>query len=380
MHNLSKIDSDVNNQFKMVFDKAQFVKLIFEEQCANIQLNKHGWKSFNEQFYYEENLNSTNIPCVQQLEIAQKRHKWLKKAFDEQNFTFPKYYAILVFDGDGMGKWLGGDNLNLDKDQDLKTFHQDFSKQLSLFARRASENLDKSGLGKTVYAGGDDFLAFVSLEKLLHVMADLRKMFAQMVDNPLKKQYRFKIDEMSFSAGVCIAHYKEPLSLVLSRARSVEKKAKDWRDVKNAYGIAVIKGSGESHEMIWGFENWSLDALKYLVDRLRDGTVSNTFIKSFQIEWQNALDIKGAISGMDLMLKKELERLIGRSLNPNLSKNEKKQVKETLIKQLWDGLFAMQDAKLDNFFATLNICDFLHRTLNPLKRSNTPQLVENAND
>jgi CRISPR-associated protein Cmr2 len=251
---------------------------------------------------------------------------------------------------------------------------------LGLFARQASNYLDKSGYGKTVYAGGDDFLAFVSLEKLLDVMADLRKTFAQMVDNPLKKQYRFKIDEMSFSAGVCIAHYKEPLSLVLSRARKMETDAKKWRDSKNTYGIAVIKGSGESHEMFWGFENWSLDALKYLVDRLRDGTVSNTFIKSFQIEWQNALDIKGDISGMDLMLKKELERLIGRSLNPNLSKNEKKQAKDSLIKQLWDGLFAMRDAKLDNFFATLNICDFLHRTLNPLKRSNTPQLVENAND
>ncbi len=333
----------------------------------------------NIQLLYEENLNEKyfrkqgyNQAAINDLQNLQKQQQELKKQAKNAGYNFCKYYAILLFDGDNMGKLLDGSLL---KSEDLKTFHGEFSERLSIFASAAKKYLDKGNRGCTVYAGGDDFLGFVNLECLLEVLIELRQLYHKEVYKPLESWFT---EEISFSAGICIAHYKEPLSLVLGKARAMEQKAKDFREAKNAFAIAVMKGSGEDHETVWGFENNNVKRLHDLVNLLRKETFSNTFIKSFQREFAPILNEKEQVpKKMQAMLQTEFTRLTERSCDLKSKKEEAAK----LCKTLWMDFFLLQqkeakEATLDNFFEMLNICDFLHRTLNPIVKPN-PALHEN---
>jgi CRISPR-associated protein Cmr2 len=57
------------------------------------------------------------------------------------------------------------------------------------------------------------------LNHLFPLLKDLRSLFRQKVDLPLNA---FKNREITFSAGICVAHYKEPLSLVLQEAQPLK--------------------------------------------------------------------------------------------------------------------------------------------------------------
>ena len=114
-----------------------------------------------------------------------------------------KYYAILLMDGDNMGKWLSGEcaptisevlhpivkntlATNPDWEELLEqkrplnpSLHLAISKALSDFSLHvAREIVEKDHLGKLVYAGGDDVLAFVNLKDLPEVMRKLRAYFS----------------------------------------------------------------------------------------------------------------------------------------------------------------------------------------------------------
>lgn len=177
-----------------------------------------------------------------------------------------------MFDGDSMGEWLT-------KARNPQE-HNKFSEPLIKFASEAKKYID-DGKGKTVYAGGDDFLGFINLECLLDVMIWLRNNFASMVANHIP--FKNGTKRFTFSAGVCIAHYKEPLVFVLNKTRAMENKAKDWHKDKNSFAISVIKGLKWRAETFLWFENNSLENIQILVDALRQ-EVFNTFIKIFQLE------------------------------------------------------------------------------------------------
>ena len=331
---------------------------------------------FNAQFLFEENLVKKQLEkqgLPKEL-IKEKLPEFLHKQRKLEGFEKKscKYYALLLFDGDGMGKLLGGDYLK--DDNKLEDFHKAFSKKLGVFAKEAKTHLDDTQFarGRTVYAGGDDFLGFVNLESLFDVLIEFRRLYDDKVNkNDSVKKFLKEDTEITFSAGICIAHYKEPLSLVLNRARAMEQKAKDFRKAKNAFAIGVIKGSGEDHDTVWGFEDDSVTKLKFLVDAMRgtDANFSNTFIKNFQVELNRMLDPKGNINVDMEMLRTELSRLMLRSINSKFKKEEKQALKDELLTKIWDQLFIKQQthSSLQNFFELLNICDFLHRTLNPVK-------------
>ncbi|MCR4429797.1 MAG: hypothetical protein NUV45_02120 [Tepidanaerobacteraceae bacterium] len=74
-------------------------------------------------------------------------------------------------------------------------------------------------------------------------MKDLREEFGKI------KLSEYIDKESTFSAGVAIARLKTPISEVLKWARKMEKEAKEINDWgKDAFGIAVLKRSGESIE------------------------------------------------------------------------------------------------------------------------------------
>jgi CRISPR-associated protein Cmr2 len=334
-------------------DFSKWVKMIFKD-------------AFNWQFFYEDNINSiANIQKLANISISPELfHKIQSKHRQIKDLTNSKYYAILVFDGDRMGKIMSGEYLN--NPSDLEAFQTKTSELLRLFAKEA-QGILKEPDGKTVYAGGDDFLGFVNLNSLFKVMKELRDRFDLMVYRVLKSEFRDKLKEdfkFTFSAGVAIAHYKTPLSIVLQKARAMQDLAKsEDKGDRDAFGIAVLKHSGESHEAYLKWED--LHHATSVWKQMNNNNFSNKFIMNLEREFnlfgRNVRNededfLKERIHGIKI-LKTEVDRLVARSKMSTATSEDVK----TLSKSVFEIFDNETNKDFNNFSTMLNIIDFINR-------------------
>jgi CRISPR-associated protein Cmr2 len=157
----------------------------------------------------------------------------LSKIFDDHKVTKrpAPYYALLLADGDNMGKVI--DN------QTKREQHRSLSEKLSKFAITVPKTIEEHE-GTTIYAGGDDILAYLPLHTALKCVKVLDEKFQKALKDFETKDGK----KPTLSAGLVIAHHLTPLADVLEMARSAEKKAKDV-DGKNGLAILSSKRSGE---------------------------------------------------------------------------------------------------------------------------------------
>jgi len=318
--------------------------------------------------------NSKTIPpslADGKKENTEKAYKILKG----NKVKLTPYYAIVRFDGDYMGRWLSG---NFMKDgEDLENFQGYLSNCLGQFAGSAGKEIVIPPKGRTVYAGGDDFLGFINTAHLFETLKELRSKFEQI---DLSK---FTDRKLTFSAGVVVAHWKAPLGEVLSWARKMEGEAKDIDENKDAFALAVLKHSGEIHKTIykWRYDgNWTMDLLKELIDRIKgtakeqinSGTnplrqeFSNKFIKTLNQEFQKIMDEDGNLYE-DSLIKSEIKRLLRRSCllwkKPGETLKEFELRKKLTVQSLLERLETLYTFSISfqNFLSALNIADFLAR-------------------
>jgi CRISPR-associated protein Cmr2 len=327
------------------------------------QLNaykEHFKSNFNAQLFYEDNLNESYFEnqglekkLVSKIPMFKTELALLEKKAKETGLKLSKYYAVIAFDGDSMGRWLGGEFLADGKN--LIDFHTHFAKNLSVFAGKAKSFLNAENRGRTVYAGGDDFLGLINLNHLFEVLSELRQLFDENVSTPLA-DYRKDRKPISFSAGISIVHYKEPLSIALTQAKEMEDDAKDKGD-RDAFAIATMRGSGQSNYMRLKFENEHINRLKELTEALRDDVVSNTFIQSFDRTFSVLMDKNGkALVHKDLLMT-EFNRLILRG-----RKSEDESKIKSLTERIW-AIYNNENKQLNNFIEVLDTCNFIHRHL-----------------
>jgi len=353
---------------------------------------------FDEQLLFEENLNEEYFnknglkDYVKILKNIRDTHSKLK------NHLNTKYYALILFDGDKMGKWLSGENLKKEyQGEKLAEFHNRFSGLLADFGKEAREeilNTNKNN-GQTVYAGGDDFMGFVNLHHLFEVITKLRIEFDRMVNNELAT-YKEIGNHLTFSAGIVIAHYKTPLSEVLKKAREVEKKAKKEGD-RNAFSLAVLKHSGEIHECVFkwdaesrsqnGVSNW-LD-IELIYKMLECELFSAKFINNLTIELYDLAGLNlGKANVSNSLIFAEIKRLLNRSFdnfnadsklrelfekNPDFFKrhniyekylNKELEIFEVMLeslKRLYKSSQKNGSSTVENFIHAIRIADFTHR-------------------
>ena len=149
------------------------------------------------------------------------------------------YYALLLADGDRMGKAL--DALTA-IDQ-----HRAVSTALESFASGCRQTVEDHG-GSLIYSGGDDVLALLPLHT---VLACARRLSEQFVDAlKLTAAYGEAVpaeNRPTLSVGVAIAHHLDPLSEVRAQAKAAEKLAKRER---NSLAIVLQKRSGGRLELV----------------------------------------------------------------------------------------------------------------------------------
>jgi CRISPR-associated protein Cmr2 len=337
-------------------------------------------KSLNDQFLYKSftddpkskekllkeaasNVSPGVIESYQQvLWSAADKMKENKK----EELVFTPYYAVLRFDGDQMGAWLSGDSDLLVEDVDLLSFHRELSDCLGQFASEAKNKVEEGGRikGRSIYAGGDDLMAFVNLNHIFPLLSELRLLFRELVGKALAS-YCKAGKELSFSAGICIAHVKEPLGIVLNEAKHMEEKAKNrFKDQgKDGFGIKLLKAAGERHETFWRFfgaDSNNLLSLHTLAGTLRKGDFSDKFITSLDRTYQ-PLSFEGIIELPVAVIKEDIKRLISRAYNGSVK--NKKEACPNLEKIIFD-LLDQSPRDWNNFINALHIVNFIENELN----------------
>ncbi len=212
------------------------------------------------------------------------------------------YYAVLFLDGDRMGQWVSGTHEKLPSIEE--SLHPDavascrdaFGDELLRQRRPQSPSLQGAlsgallgfGLlsvarhvvevrhaGTLVYAGGDDVFAVAPVDGVLALAGDLEAAFRApalvsgdgvqvgpeaLARNPRGQGGTVHLgmgDRATASAGIAVAHHRQPLGQVLEAARRMEKRAK--RDLgRAAFSAALLRRSGEQSE---AGAKWRLDGL-----------------------------------------------------------------------------------------------------------------------
>jgi CRISPR-associated protein Cmr2 len=273
------------------------------------------------------------------------------------------YYALLMMDGDRMGKILSGDS------QWAISYLESFHPQVRAgFERLAQQNgtlraygsqkralspnrhlaisgalndfsqivvrhvVEEEHLGRVIYAGGDDVLAMLPVADLLAVMQRLRHAYSghdpdheggrhhgltlqngfaalsvgEGRNQRLKSLMRMMGANATASCGAVIAHHQAPLGAVLRELRAAEKRAKS-EGGRDAFSITVIKRSGGALRLT---EKWGepVKLLGELRDFLSDEDTSRRAVYN-SLEWLTDLpDPKGEPEMLASLLAYQLAR------------------------------------------------------------------------
>ncbi len=156
------------------------------------------------------------------------------------------YYAVLTIDVDRMGKWLDGTHpktlTNSFFDKRLKNerrvitpaLHREISRRQSFLASEPLYTIvENDNLGRVIYSGGDDILAFVPLATVWRCLDALCKRFRALDGLG---------DKVTLSAGVAITHWRTPLSRALALSRNAESRAKE--EGRDRLVVTVARRSG----------------------------------------------------------------------------------------------------------------------------------------
>jgi CRISPR-associated protein Cmr2 len=185
-------------------------------------------------------------------DILENADKALTAFFEVVRAHPDPYYAILLADGDGMGKVIDA------QAKEGEEAHRKLSQSLNGFADKAREIVENENQGALVYSGGDDVLAFIPLHRVLQCAQTLQEDFRQKLE-PFKDTDG---NSPTLSIGIVIVHHLFSLREALNLARAAEKRAKKVPR-KNALAITVSKRSGDDYSVAghWGDLDTHLDTL-----------------------------------------------------------------------------------------------------------------------
>jgi CRISPR-associated protein Cmr2 len=288
------------------------------------------------------------------------------------------------------------------------SLHLATSKALRDFSLHvAREIVEKDHLGKLVYAGGDDVLAFVNLRDLSKVMEKLRAYFSGSLTKvnddtvaidfeegsgfipvdkdgePINVDSRKPVEgfmlsmgtNATASMGVVIAHHNSNLSQILDDVRHCEKEAKKLKD-KNAFCISLAKRAGgtEYVKAKWfcdlpHFEKGGQGGifetnplLRQWADAFYNDYLSPKIVYTFRTETIGLENLEEKDTDKKLpaeAIRLELLRIAKRQWD----KKKKNEFDENAVKKLVDGIMNLHAGglSLDDISKFLSLSAFLGR-------------------
>lgn len=224
------------------------------------------------------------------------------------------YYALLLADGDNMGKAIDA--------QTTIENHRALARTLDSFAKNASKIVQEHR-GALVYAGGDDVMAFLPLDTVFVCAQTLADEFREQ----LKSFANADGIKPTLSCGITIAHHLEPLSDVLRMTRSAEKEAKKI-DGKDAIAITLSKRSGIDRTIKGRWQDGLTTRLQEFIKLYQECSIPHGYayelanlyqrltvppqwqkLSPTQLQEQNAKEINANLAGA---MKAEAKRILER--------------------------------------------------------------------
>jgi CRISPR-associated protein Cmr2 len=208
-----------------------------EESCDPREKDRDRWKGWEAQLSDEDRKDLKTIKgLVERLQKSDETEN------GERCFGFgepERYFAILVADGDRMGKVISARE---DRQQ-----HRNLSENLAKFAKRAREIVEsKNNHGCLVYSGGDDVLAFLPMDFCLQAARELHDCFGKLLEGFPYNEGKVTI-KPTLSVGIAIGHSMEPLEDLLNSGRGAEEAAKKGtgpNDERNGLAVHLYPRSG----------------------------------------------------------------------------------------------------------------------------------------
>lgn len=228
--------SGQEREFKTIFDIPG--EWFFKENLEN--------KRFLQSIAADQDLAAEG-DLIAALELAREELANLQKTVGPS----PAYYAVLMLDGDEMGKWMSGAKPDPVRLPLTLARHVSLSQVLTILAREVMPALLDDWPGVLVYAGGDDLLALGPVKGVLPAAQRLQTGFREGL--PAQGLLGFG-PEASISAGLVLAHHHDSLEMVLETAREAERQAKDSLG-RNALQIVIRFSAGSA---VCGGYKWLL--------------------------------------------------------------------------------------------------------------------------
>lgn len=268
----------------------------------------------------------------------------LSKLYEKMDDFEPSpYYAILLMDGDSLGK-----QMSHEARQPI------ISKALDNFTQQAQE-IVRNNDGFLIYAGGDDVLALLSLDDAIKTANQLRiayaDCFAQASNNETKVH-------STLSGAINYCHIGMPLTQVLMDSHDLlDNIAKDGVG-RNALAVRVWKPSGQAVQWAMPWEKVvDNQAVEKIVQNLNlDGIDKNSSVieaLSLAISKQKGVDKNLSIFSTGFFYKtRELMKMLDEMMQRN-ELSEKQASKLLLAEYLQSGNFRKIDEEKQKQLITI---------------------------
>lgn len=220
------------------------------------------------------------------------------------------YLAVLVADGDRMGEKIS--------EQNNPNEHRKFSKRLADFASNVKSIVTKH-YGVLVYAGGDDVLAFLPVDKCLACARELHDDFGKRLAD---------YGTPTLSVGIAIGHFMENLEDLLEYGRDAERAAK--KPDRDGLAVRVHKRGGVPVQVRAQWKDKLYERLEKFAELINDGAIPSKLPYELQSmsrlyeSWSSSDDVNKAI-------QQDLNRLIDKKVSRG-----SKSVREELSEYITD--------------------------------------------
>ncbi len=192
-------------------------------------------------------------------EIRDKLLQSLKKLGKEVGGPAKPYYALLLMDGDRLGKLL------------RSLGEKEVSQALDRFVKQVEEIVECNN-GVTIYAGGDDVLAMLPATQAIQCARQLRKAYDKAFYNLVDANNKHEIPTTA-SCAIVFTHYHNPLRDVMKLAhKELDEVAKE-QNGRNSLALAVMQPGGVHNRWVSQFSGAIIQPES--LEKLREKIVEN---------------------------------------------------------------------------------------------------------
>ncbi len=213
-----------------------FVKTIINDRSEfdiSESLYKENWDDFLKYFNEDEKKRS-----------RMKLEEMFNKLKDKK---LPKYYCLYRMDIDNLGKWMSSKYSK--GEEELYSYQKSLSESISSFFKEISQYFNEDSKGNLIYAGGDDLLALIPLSTIYNFQKQVDKCFKEKINN--------HYEDITYSQGIFITHYKAPLGEVIRISKEeientknrYKKKMNDFDTEKAGTVISILTEGYDSQSV-----------------------------------------------------------------------------------------------------------------------------------